>query len=233
MAYWLDITVAVMDISKILSSELHTVYQSLNSEIDSTSADHSVFMDNNINIACTVTAMSDQMASGIFRLASRRLLHVKEWSSLDGSLLSTCQLIDERGKQVDREVHQNDYLMLEDDAESPKWIQIESVEEKTGEGTESTILKARATKSPWSLEEGNPTISRQMRPGIISVVKRGLNITARVYADSPANKFLNVGDRMKYISMAAYSTLGGYRVQWRSLVNAILGDLQDVEKLSV
>jgi hypothetical protein len=189
--------------------------------------------ENDVNIECTVTATSDEMANGIFKLATQRLLNVNTWNKLDGSLLSECQLMDSRGFKVDREVHTNDYLQIHEDvdqsAESFKWIKIEKVKEfKSSENIESVVLETRPSDNPWNYSNENTSKSY---PGMISIVREGLNITARVCAKT-LNKTGSdkVVDRMKNISQVAYLSLGAYCVQWRSLVNGILGDLGEVDQ---
>lgn len=192
-------------------------------------------MKNDVNIECTVTATSDEMANGIFKLATQRLLDVNTWNKLNGSLLSDCQLIDARGFKVDRNVHSNDYLQIQEvndqAADSYKWIKVEKVEEsQSPEGTESIVLQTRSAVNPWDYSTDQ---EREVLPGIISIARRGLHITARVYAQAQHEIESNdVIDRMRNISNVMYLALGGYCVQWRSLVNAILGDLRGVEKFA-
>ncbi|MEP6735712.1 MAG: hypothetical protein ABJA70_09350 [Chryseolinea sp.] len=189
-------------------------------------------MNNDISIECTVTATSDEMANGIFKLATQRLLNVNSWNELNGSLLSNCQLMDDRGVKVDRDVHTNDYLKIHENIdqspESFKWIKVESVQESLmSGGTESIVLQTRPASNPW-----NHSFDRALdSTGVISIVRKGLNITARVHAKAQNDIVAHeVVDRMKNISAVVYSTLGAYCVQWRSLVNAILGDLREVEQ---
>lgn len=181
-------------------------------------------MKNRINIECTVTALSDTVASEIFKVASRRLLNVNTWSNLDGSLVPPFQLIDKNGKIVDREVLPSDYLKIEDssgDNSDSKWMKVERVEERHGDqGMETVVFEARPTDNPYG-EDSNP--GSFSRPGIFRIVKKGLRITASVYAEGEDSEMLdNVVDRMRGVSKLAYATLGAYCVQWRSLVNAIL-----------
>lgn len=192
-------------------------------------------MKNDINIECTVTATSDEIANGIFKLATQRLLNVNTWNKLDGSLLSDCQLVDERGFKVNRNVHSNDYLQIHEDnnqsSESYKWIKVERVEEsQSSEGSESIVLLARSSSNPWNYSV-DVDKECEVLPGIISIVRKGLHVTASVYAQAQHEiEGNNVVDRMREISNVMYLTLGAYCVQWRSLVNAILGDLHEVDK---
>lgn len=180
-------------------------------------------MKNSINIECTVTAISDTSATAIFKVASRRLLNVNTWSNLDGSLVPSFQLIDKNGRSVNREVLPSDYLKIEStgDISDFKWMKVERVEERCGDaGIETVVFEARPMDNPYD-EDSNS--GSQSRPGIFRIVKKGLCITASVYAEGEDSEmFDNVVDRMRGVSKLAYATLGAYCVQWRSLVNAIL-----------
>lgn len=181
-------------------------------------------MKNDISIECTVTAVSDHLAAQIFRRASRRLLNVNTWSNLDGSLAPALQLIDKDGKSVYRDVHPTDFLRIaenESDENECKWLKVERVEGiQGGDGTETVLLEARTLSSnPYQTDT-----SAARRPGIFRIVRKGLKITAGVYAEGDESGTVDhVVDKMKGLSRTAYATLGAYCVQWQSLVNAILG----------
>jgi len=186
-----------------------------------------------LKIDCTITALSEEFATSIFKLASVRLLLVKKWNELTDSLLSTVQVLDEYGNEIDREIRDGDYFKINTPV-GYDWVKVERVEvNKESTTQESLILEVRRVSDPFQVEGIVEFEERQESESSILIVSRkGMNITAAVYAKDEAHPDaggLSISDKamnkMKPI-------LGGLRIQWRSLVNGILGNLEELETYS-
>lgn len=174
-----------------------------------------------LNIDCTITALSDDFAVAIFKLAVHRLLYVNKWHTLTDSLLSTSQLTDEQGNEIHREARQSDYFKINIPAQGTEecydWVKIEKLayERNTIAPSESITLQAR-------LDDATSTFV---------VFRRGLNVTASVYGgEVPNTESHTVLDKVRNTKGTVGAILGRSRIQWRSFVNGILGDLKEMER---
>lgn len=176
-------------------------------------------MDNVFRIECTVTAVSDVHAKGIFELACIRLLHVRKWSQLPNSLLRLSDHRDFHGTAVSRAVKPEDYINVAHENFRPfGWMRVEYVSElpeARSTTRDEIVLLSRPVETPF---EADNVRRSSHKPTVLKVVRRGLDVTASFATE--ANPFLSLFDR-----------LGVHSVQWRSLVNGLLSNLTPFERI--
>lgn len=171
-------------------------------------------MDKIVRIEYTVKAVTDRHARRIFRLASDRLLHVRNWCRLTDSLLPRSEHRDLHGLPVARPAKADDFINLTDDAMRLfGWMQVTYVAEACADNGSELVLLAKPVGVPFEEERDS---ALQVKPTLLRVVRKGMEVTAGFVIE--ANPFIPVFDR-----------LGVYVVQWRSLVNGLLSDLTQLD----
>lgn len=173
-------------------------------------------MDNVFRIECTVKAVSDVHAKGIFEVACGRLLYVREWSKLANCLLPLSEHRDLQGTAVSRAVKPEDYINVTCESFRPfGWMRVEYVSqlpEIQSSTDDEVVLLARPVETPFEADDRR---SSSYAPTLMRVARRGLDVTASFVVD--AGPFSSLFDR-----------LGVYAVQWRSLIYGLLSDLTPV-----
>jgi hypothetical protein len=170
-------------------------------------------MDKVFRIECTVKAASDERAKRIFHLACRRLLNVHDWTRLSDCLLSASDHRDFYGAEVSRSVRTDDYINLTNQSLRPfGWMHVLFVAENEEENGGEVALLARPVKLPFHPDNESQI---EAKPALLRVVRKGLDVTAG---------FVMEGNPVATV----FERLGVYAIQWRSLVNGILGDLTPV-----
>ena len=182
----------------------------------------------NLNVESSIVALSHEHATELFIEATNRLLNINRWHTLPCSLLTDLRLTDDKGFEVDRQVRENDYFILNNANGDGEWVKVERVFLQCDPSgpREMLTMRARPTSSP--LVRGEESI----RPSnTFKVTRQGLNVTVTVYGKNDLDKNED-NDSFKSYWAAEHETKrpdltvgaipGVARVQWRSLVHGIL-----------
>jgi hypothetical protein len=172
---------------------------------------------NGLNVESSIVALSHEHASELFSTATQRLLNVKKWHTLPCSLLTELKLTDNNGSQVDRQVRENDYFIVNNNSGDGEWVKVEMVFFQCDPSGPREVLtmRARPTCNPLTGEED------PIRPSnTFKVTRQGLNITATVYGKNESHSTFDQEAERPDLTVGAIP--GVARVQWRSLVHGIL-----------
>jgi hypothetical protein len=171
-----------------------------------------------------------RQAKEFYQIAKNRLLHVNEWQGLAGPATAAFQLTDERGKDLERVVQENDHFKIDIPGPGPitgegyDWVKVEAIESYEGEAEEFTAITVRPATNPLNNKKdiahffnGEATSS--------FVVKREKNkVTAGVYGrnEKPNTNAEAATDKVRNTAVAAGAMSGFSKIQWKSLVNGFL-----------
>ena len=156
-----------------------------------------------------------------------RLAHVNQWHDLAGAATARFQLTDAKGQEVDRPVAEGDHFRIDIPAPGPitgeghDWVQVQKIKETENE---FTILVRPAT-NPLN---DNPDIAHffsEDSSSSFSVKREGNRIIAGVYGrnEKPNVDAENVVDKIRNTAAAAGAISGFAKIQWKSLVNSLVG----------
>lgn len=175
-----------------------------------------------LNVESSIMALSIEHATELFSIASNRLLSVNKWHTLPCSLLTELKLTDEKGCEVDRQVRENDYFVVDHDGGNGEWVKVEKVYLHRDPSGPREVLTVRAKPSNHPLDISD----EHSRPShTFKVTREGLNITASVHGrneDDELNKSFTTDDLNARPDSTVGAIPGVARVQWRSLVHGIL-----------
>ena len=156
-----------------------------------------------------------------------RLAHVNQWHDLAGAATARFQLTDAKGQEVDRPVAEGDHFRIDIPAPGPitgeghDWVQVQKIKETENE---FTILVRPAT-NPLN---DNPDIAHffsEDSSSSFSVKREGNRIIAGVYGrnEKPNIDAESVVDKIRNTAVAAGAISGFAKIQWKSLVNSLVG----------
>jgi hypothetical protein len=184
---------------------------------------------NSLNVESCIVALSQEHAAELFSEATNRLLHINKWHTLPCSLLTELRLTDEKGSEVDRQVRENDYFIVNNPNGEGEWVKVERVFLQCDPSgpRETLTVRARPTSNPHVVGE---ELSRPSNT--FKVTRQGLNITVSVFGKNDAAKnedddslkshWAAAGQETKRPDLTVGAIPGVARVQWRSLVHGIL-----------
>lgn len=173
-------------------------------------------------------------ARAFFQQCKQRLLNINGWSKLGGKASADFKLADKDGNEVQRSVaERGDHFKIDIPGpgtitgEGYDWVKIEDIEDST-DGTEDqevVALRVRPTGNPnndktdvahFFTDEATSSFIVQRKGNVVSAEVHGRNEKPNTAADAVIDKTRN--------TMVAAGAMAGFsEVQWKSLVNGLLG----------
>ncbi|MFW0717495.1 hypothetical protein [Pedobacter sp. N23S346] len=167
-------------------------------------------------------------AIAFFTLARRRLLNINDWGEISG--LSTFQLFDEYGKEVNREGQQGDYIRIDipgpgtQSGDGFDWVRIEEIISRKDIDEELLTIQVRPSGKPMS-EDNSPAhflkaeatstfIVRRLQM-LVSTEEHGRNEMANTDTE-------NILDNARNLLVGGAAKLGLSYPQWKLLVKGIM-----------
>lgn len=156
----------------------------------------------------------------------QRLAHVNQWHDLAGAATARFQLTDAKGREVDRPVQEGDHFRIDIPAPGPvtgeghDWVQVQKIRDTENE---FTILVRPAT-NPLNDDPDIAHFFSEDSSSSFSVKREGNRIIAGVYGrnEKPNVDAERVVDKIRNAAVAAGAISGFAKIQWKSLVNALV-----------
>lgn len=170
-----------------------------------------------------------ETARKTYRAARKRLLDVNNWHILCEGM-ATFTLRDEQGKPVGRLAQQGDYFQIDLPAPGNQsgdgfdWVQIEVVEENSGEEKESTSLRVRPASSPLNDRPDTAHFLDEAATSTFLVMREGRTVRAEVHArnETPNTDAETLVDKIRNTVTAIGAWLGFSDIQWKRLTEALI-----------
>lgn len=172
-------------------------------------------------------------AKAYFQQVKQRFLDVNNWHEIAGKLTADFQLIDDAGKEVNRQVQVRDYFKIDIPGPGNKagegfdWVQVERIEEKDDEAAdcESIIITVRPAPNPSTPAEDIAHFFSDDATSNFTLMRQGNTVTGGVHG---RNEIPNTASTSNLVDKARNAIIGTTAVaglsnaQWSSLVNGWL-----------
>jgi hypothetical protein len=169
-------------------------------------------------------------AQSFFEVAKKRLLNVNRWHELAGKFLARFHLTNANGRQVNRELHEGDYLKIDipgpgsKSGEGYDWVQVEKIDEISIPEVQSIGIRVRPAPNPQNKTDAVSHFYSDQSTSNFIITREGNNITAAVYDRniSTNEKANNLPDkaRNKIIGGGAMAMFS--KLQWKQLADGLL-----------
>lgn len=182
------------------------------------------------NTESSKTFHDSRQAKEFYQIVKKRLLNVNGWQDLAGPATAKFQLTDEKGKDVDRIVKENDHFKIDIPGPGPltgegyDWVKIEAIETREGENEEFTAIKVRPATSPLNTKKDIAHFFNEEATSSFVVKREKNKVTAGVYGrnEKPNTGSETITDKVRNTAVATGAMSGFSKIQWKSLVNGIL-----------
>jgi len=169
-------------------------------------------------------------AKSLYYVAKKKLLDVNNWKKIAGTITAQFQIIDEKGKEVNREVRKGDYLRIDIPGPGSKegdgydWVLVEELKEINMGSLQSIGFRVRPNENPFS--EKNETshfyskeatssfiISRENSKLISWIIDRNL---------LPNTESGSLADKVRDVAVGVSAIAGLSKVQWQQLADGLI-----------
>lgn len=172
-------------------------------------------------------------AREFFKVCRLRLLNVNDWGKLAGVASADFKLTDASGNEIQRpEAQVGDHFKINIPGpgtvtgEGYDWVKIESIEDNTNDNADEALaIRVRPATSPVN---ANPDVAHFFTDEATSsfvVERRGNAVYAGVHGrnEKPNTKADAAVDKTRNAMVALGAMAGFSNVQWKKLVNGVLG----------
>ncbi|WP_029283688.1 hypothetical protein [Pedobacter sp. R20-19] len=172
-----------------------------------------------------------QDATAFFELACRRLLNINLWGKISG--LSSFQLFDEHGNEVDREGRQGDYIRIDIPGPGTQlgggfdWVRIEEIFHHHDDQEELLSIRVRPSVKPMT--EGNSPAHFLKAEATSTFIVRRLQLLVQA-EEHGRNEMANTDtthilDNARNLLVGGAAKLGLSYPQWKLLVKGIMASV--------
>jgi hypothetical protein len=175
--------------------------------------------------------MNDEMSAMIFfEEVKKRLANINNWNTISGALTARFQLVNNKGKTVERGVRKGDYFKI--DIPGPgsltgdgfDWVIVEELESMSSQEEEFFAFRVRPIQNP--LKE-NGDVAHFYSPestSTFTVTRNGNKITAGIYDRNikPNEEAYFIIDKVRDTVIAAAGLVSLSKIQWQKLTDGLL-----------
>lgn len=184
--------------------------------------------------AITATAQSsfadDTTAKAFYATARERLLSVRNWGKIAGSLSADFSLTDDKGHEVVRPVQRGDHFRIDipgpgsSAGEGYDWARVEDVKEINVENVDSIAILVKPAQNPTANSEHVAHFFSSKSTSTFVVTREGATITAAIYdRNIEANEETkHLPDKLRNAVVGLGAKHGISKLQWQALVDALV-----------
>lgn len=188
------------------------------------------FKGQEIEAEATKELKDETEAKSLYKVAKKKLLDVNNWKNITGAITAQFQIIDEKGKEVYREVQKGDYLRIDIPGPGSKeghgydWVLVEELKEINKEVLQSVGFRVRPNENPfgeknetahfYSKEATSSFIITRENSKIISwIIDRNLH---------PNTESGSLADKVRDVAVGISAIAGFSKVQWQRLADGLI-----------
>jgi len=165
-----------------------------------------------------------------FYEAKERLLNVNKWHDVAGIVSAKFQVVDNNGREVDRNVQKGDYLKIDipgpgsTAGEGYDWVIIEELKEISEDEIQCIGFRVRPTKNPSGDENSIAHFYEDSATSNFIITREGKKITANIIDRNikPNDKTGSFTDKIRDTAVGIGAIGGFSKLQWQNLANGLV-----------
>lgn len=182
------------------------------------------------NTESSLELPSEEAARSLFAELKNRLLDVHVWHQMAGKATADFKLTDHQGNEVYRSVQQGDHFKIDIpgpgsvSGEGYDWVQVEAIDDQE----DCVSVRVRPATNPLNNREDVAHFFSDEATSSFVVRRDGAKLTAGVYGrnEKPNTHAETLVDKARNTAVASGAISGFSKLQWKSLVNGLLKDLE-------
>ncbi|HEY0057857.1 MAG TPA: hypothetical protein VGB56_01915 [Flavisolibacter sp.] len=167
-----------------------------------------------------------------FTRTKERLQTPNQWQQYAGSATAKFILCDSTGAEVERAPEVGDHFKIDIPGPGPltgdgfDWVKIEAIEEEGDGEEERAAIRVRPATNPQNQQSDVAHFFSDEATSNFIVQRRGLEVIAAVLGrnEKPNTGAEKIIDKARNTAVATGAVTAFSKLQWKSLVNGLLGD---------
>jgi hypothetical protein len=188
------------------------------------------FTGKEIEVEATRELEDETVARSFFEIAKRRLLDVNNWNKIAGAFTAQFQIIDEKGKEVSREVRKGDYLRINIPGPGSKegdgydWVCVEEVKEIDKESVQSAGFRVRPNENPFGEKNETAHFYSNEASSSFIITREAAKIISWIIDRNllPNTESTSLVDKVRDLAVGVSAIAGFSKIQWQGLADGLV-----------
>lgn len=188
------------------------------------------FTGKEIEADATRELENETAARSFFEIAKKRLLDVNNWDKIAGAITAQFQVIDEKGKEVNREVKKGDYLRINIPGPGSKegdgydWVCVEEIKEIDKEFVQSAGFRVRPNENPFGEKNETAHFYSNEASSSFIITREDAKIISWIIDRNllPNTESTSIVDKVRDLAVGVSAIAGFSKIQWQGLADGLV-----------
>lgn len=189
------------------------------------------FTGKEIEADATRELEDETAARDFFEIAKKRLLDVNNWNKIAGAITAQFQVIDEKGKEVNREVKKGDYLRINIPGPGSKegdgydWVCVEEIKEISKEFVQSAGFRVRPKENPFGEKNETAHFYSNEASSSFIITREDAKVISWIIDRNllPNTESSSLVDKVRDVAVGVSAIAGFSKIQWQGLADGLVG----------
>jgi hypothetical protein len=188
------------------------------------------FTGQEIETASTQVLKTEADAESLYNEARKKLLDVNNWNKVAGIVTARFQIIDEKGKEVNREVKKGDYLRIDIPGPGSKegdgydWVFVEEMNEINNGSVQSAGFRVRPDKNPFGEKNETAHFYSKEATSSFIIIRENTKVISWIVDRNllPNTESGSLVDKVRDVAIGISAIAGFSKVQWQGLADGLI-----------
>jgi hypothetical protein len=188
------------------------------------------FTGQEIETASTQVLKTEANAESLYNEARKKLLDVNNWNKVAGIVTARFQIIDEKGKEVNREVKKGDYLRIDIPGPGSKegdgydWVFVEEMNEINNGSVQSAGFRVRPDKNPFGEKNETAHFYSKEATSSFIIIRENTKVISWIVDRNllPNTESGSLVDKVRDVAIGISAIAGFSKVQWQGLADGLI-----------
>jgi len=169
-------------------------------------------------------------AKSLYNVAKKKLLDVNNWKEIAGAITARFQIIDEKGKAVNREVKKGDYLRIDipgpgnKEGDGYDWVLVEELKEINNESLQSVGFRVRPNENPFGEKNETAHFYSKEATSSFIITRENLKVISWIIDRNllPNTESGSLADKVRDVAVGVSAIAAFSKVQWQGLADGLI-----------
>ena len=193
------------------------------------------FKGQEIEAEATKELKDETDAKSLYNVAKKKLLDVNNWKKITGFITAQFQIIDEKGKEVNREVKKGDYLRIDIPGPGSKegngydWVLVEELKEINNESVQSVGFRVRPNENPFGEKNETAHFYSKEATSSFIITRENSKVISWIIDRNllPNTEAAALADKVRDVAVGISAIAGFSKVQWQGLADGLIENKKD------
>ena len=192
------------------------------------------FAGQEIEVEAKQELKSEADAENLYNAAKKKLLEVNSWNKIAGVLTAQFQIINDKGKEVKREVKKGDFLRIDipgpgsNEGDGYDWVFVEELNEINNGTVQSVGFRVRPDKNPFGEKNETAHFYSKEATSSFIITRENTKVFSWIIDRNllPNTEPGSLVDKIRDVAVGISAIAKFSKVQWQGLADGLINNAQ-------